>query len=1376
MTSALTDSSTDRLLSDPIYEFLRDPYVLDFVRKPSEIFKKPSAQTKTELDTRTAAINATPAQDGKYDIKVIKEDAVWLSKTVDINEVAALRIVVVEFQTRPQSHLTGPLSTQDVINLQQAVGADGSQASALLASVSAADTQSVDKLWSEFSTEENRHQRLIELYLSERRYSLAFVDSMLDKMLESTQDTTLMGPKAALCQEMLQALFGSADPTEVRNPRREELVITYIAQLPECLALADNGPTEVLENMGLELDWLRTAVTEILHLLASIFQIIDLVDVFLPAEIVSAWFQFVQTYNFLDGLSGMDEQTSELLLPVKSLVSLTSMKMLNLPRSVPFLDGEITDLHPDEDSYITSEDVLKQVDETINLAAEAGLGTAGPVIFTWTLIVQQMLRSHHDRQERRDLQQNRQAQEGFEREVQNIEAYPGVGRRSSAGSIVSMESQSYDKFLNTVYGSTSQQQQDLQRIEQMAIAVTAGGQMHSYLTVMAQTLGEGHTAPFRPYLGARMRSAVLGFLVFSFPVVGYITESISTFFAIVSAGRGYWGITPGTQTIKARQDVIVEAIRDPLAMQQYLGQIWLRWPHEFAPFTNLCKEILSSPASDLLPSLAETSSLTFHLPDPFWEFAEDEADLGRLYLRADVPLFSVLRARKRITFGAEPFCIPADTLGQLASDTARVVQVQYTHSTLALLGKRLEANLAADSYDLALGPLEADDLAEAISLLATAIRSESAKATAAHTFLSGNAAAQVVLEEIGQSLPTNKDIVTVVTDTLDSFVDGDLTDLEAPSFRVITACLQFLDSILHVCPGRVWSYLTRCDLFMSASQAGKLSRITGTLELLDEQFDLLVTVVNFFSNLVESAVASAVHRKVDVKSNGRASDKEPVWQGTSDKALTQVTLSIAHTSVDILENSLTWRFPTEIHRSILLGDLIPTLTKLLAYSLGMADDKNANTVLACLEPASQYIIDGFLSPASLSLRFQPLLASTLVALGLPDSTVYKKRAEIIYGRQIAVLDFATVLIRIANSQDKPVTAIEGQLLKCSSLLARLCAADAKYLSPVLSLLGALAERISREDSETPSLLGYLGPQISRSFLQTISRLDKPFNRPKESEDTWAFFSTIMRNGQHWMANCLLTGKTPREALGSDGKLSKLAPDSILKTALTRLRSIRTLPSSETLAILDLLTSAHNYWQWTVFASQEDNGCLDELRAYVRGLQSIAMTAKTDVNQACDQARIAAYIAEAFAMHLYHLRKTGREQDFATDLVNDIDYYLRDGVAVSGYNTSLHINFAKNFAEQFPGFKLDSFSRTPLLPRKLGNGYYYALGLADKMLMFHPAWAGPRGRSGGFRNEMATANLNLSLVDAQVVSLPCFLLHSMTNSILGTVSRVGVSAA
>lgn len=1340
-------------------DFLQDRYVTDLVRSPAKAFAKPTPQSKSEFETKTAAIHVTPTPNEKYDIKAIKEDSLWLSSSFGINEVAALRIVVIEFQSRPQSHLAGPFSTQDIINLHQAVGADGTQANTLLAFVNAADTADADAIWADFNTQAGRRRRLVDLCMSERRYFMASVDGVLTLTLnEASPDTD--AAKAELSAEVLMAVFGQKQPGDVRSDTRslEKLVSTYLELVPECLADPDTHSPAAFKDVNilseeLGLVWTRASLTETLHLLASIFRIIDLFPTFLSADIVSNWFRFVDAYGFLDQLQGSDELTAEVIQPIKHLVCIISMRLLSLARAVMFLDGEIS-LQANEDCYFTSGSTLKEIHESVVNAANAGLLTSGPVIFSWALILQRMLRSHHERLELRDLQQNRQAQEGFERELEHVEERPGVGRRSSAGSVVSMETQSYDRFLEISFTSNSLQW-DLQEVENMAGAVTAGGQLYDFMTDIALSMGRAQNAAFHPSLGSRVRLVLLDFLKISFPVTGYISEPVTTLLAVLSAGQGYWDIQ-SRKSLPLSEDVVAVALDDPLILQFYILQALQRYPYEFLPFTSLCKILSTCLAEDdrsglILKSLLKTPTLTMPLPDPYWQFTADEEELGKLELTHDFPLFAVTPNRKRLAGEEEPFCIPARTYGNLASDTGHIAQVQFEHSTIALLGKRLEANLAPDSYELALGPLQADELAETVSLLATAIRCENIKASArSGSSVADGEAGLAILQEASRALPRTKDIVSVICDTLDSYVDGELANLEASHIRIMTTCLQFLDSILSICPGRVWSYMNRCDLLISDSRAGRLSRITGTLDLVDERFELLSTVVKFFSNLVENGMKGTVQKKVGSKASGRSADKENPWLGTSDKVMTQVYLSIAHTAIDILENSLTWRFSSEIQRSILIGDLIPVMDSIVIYSLGVGASNKSNALTTFLEPAARHIVEGFLSSSSSSLRFQPLLSSMLVALGMPESSLYPRRAEIVLKRQTVVLDFATTLVRVANLLEKPAVAIENQILKCSSLLARLCATDTCYKNSVLSLLGAVAERLGREDTEAPSLLGYLGSHISRSFLQAISQLDKPFERPSVSGATWKFFSTIMRNGQHWMANCLLTGKTPREALGGEGKLSKLAPDSILITALTRLRSIRTLPTSETLAILDLLTSAHNFWQWTVFASQEDNSCLAELRAYVRELKSASVTAKANPRQACDEARIAAYIAEALAMHLYHLRKTGREEEFAQALVNDVDYYLREGVTVSGYNSSLHANFSKNFSKQYPGFSLESFQRTPLTPRELGDEYYYALGLADKMLRFDPGWAGPRERN-GFRHEMAAANLNLSLVDAQIVS-------------------------
>jgi nuclear pore complex protein Nup188 len=81
---------------------------------------------------------------------------------------------------------------------------------------------------------------------------------------------------------------------------------------------------------------------------------------------------------------------------------------------------------------------------------------------------------------------------------------------------------------------------------------------------------------------------------------------------------------------------------------------------------------------------------------------------------------------------------------------------------------------------------------------------------------------------------------------------------------------------------------------------------------------------------------------------------------------------------------------------------------------------------------------------------------------------------------------------------------------------------------------------------------------------------------------------------------------------------------------------------------------------------------------------------------------------------------------------------------------LHANLKKNFENRYSGCKIDDFKRTFLEARTLGQDYYYDLSMAEKLLSYDFAWAGSRNR--GFADEFQRANINLSLVEAQVVSL------------------------
>lgn len=1349
--------------------FLRDGYVHQLLRQPAKAFEPPTSQSKSDFETKTSPINAVPSPNDPYSLDALKDDARWLSTNLNLNEVAALRIVLVEYQSRAHSHLTGPLSTQDVANIQEAAGVGDAQASAILALLNVTSAVDAESTWADFESEARRRQRLLSTYLSERRSFLGAVDALVTFLVISGPSPT-HPESAGLRRAVLKEAFGLDELTPLSDRSRlAALAPTYIGILDGCLTRAQTVPGSLDRQFlteQLEVDWVRTALTEAVHAMSLAFQVLDCeYPVFTSTALVSQWFALMDTYQFLEPVVGVrisilpcapssyraaltlrqaHELIAELILPLRSLVVAISLRLLNIDRALLYLEQDV-DLLESEEPYLVSSDALTQVHTTIAAAVDAGLPTAMPVVFAWSLILHVMHVGYQERAERRDLLQNQRAQAGFELEYEPSDRQ----RRNSAGSIVSIETSPYDVFL-----ASQQLERDIQPAEAMAMVATSGGQVYELMSEMAACLGSGQSAAFRPVVGVRARVVFQDLLKRSSYVVGYQSEPVSCLLSLLSTGRQYWDISPEVRTSTALQ-LYTRMLSDDTLSTQFTAQAQNRFPYEFLPFSSLCRNLTAALVSDAENSelitglLLKTPSLTVNW-NPEWdrsyELAFEEENTNSFRLTGDVDLFDANPASKRRFSAEERFTIPTGTLGRFVTDVGRVAKLEFEHSTLALFGKRLEVNLMAGVYDSALGFLSVDEVIEGISLLATVLRAETLRFSGSTKPDSDRG--MRIIREASRLLPRARDIIGVISDTLDSLVEEELVDLDGPKIAALTSCIQFMHAVLPVCPGRVWAYMARCALINTDKRSGRLSRITGNLDMFAERFDLLSSAVKLFSSLVESAMTSTVQRRVGISVNARSGEENP-WLGTSDKIVSRVSLSVAQTALDVFESSATWRFPSEVDRSVLVRDVVGMMHKLISYTYSVGSTDAPKSLAGCLVPAAGYIVESFLSTSSSSLRFQPLLATLLAAFQVPDSTLYLQRSQIVSERLTTVLGFATTLLRVADYLDQPSAAIQTQLFKAASLVARLPAIRHSFRMPAISLLSALVESAGKGSGEPPSLLGYLGPQISRSFIQIASQLDKPFDRIPEVVSTWKFFSTILRNRQQWMANCLLTGKTPREALEGDAKLSHLSPGSVLSTALDKLRLISKISSRETLAVLDFFTSAQNYWPWTIFAMQKDKDFLQHLRAYVRDLKSPAVVSKAEPAEAGYQARIAAYIAETFAMQLYHLRQMRQEQTFANAVVNDLDYFLRDGVQVSEYNSSLHSNFARNFNKRYSGCSIDDFKRTLLVPRDLGSQYYYALDVAEDMLSYDAGWAG--SRQNGFKKEMETANLNLSLVEAEVVS-------------------------
>ncbi|TVY64062.1 Nucleoporin NUP188 [Fusarium oxysporum f. sp. cubense] len=1347
IATALSDISGQRTTSSAVIEFLSDDYVHRLLEDPASTFAPADEATKKVFETKTAPINVPASSDGRPDIESIKKDAEWLSKNAKINLVAALRVVVIEHQSRPARHLSGPLSSQDAKNLQEAAGLNNGQGSGLLLDLGSAAALDAEEIWTEFEKPETRQRRLFDTYLTERRFFMMSADYANSIKLYERLPT-----------------FASVDldlakTYRLKLPSRDDaepLLPTYLQVLTDSMSRIESGLKAVTDEKWVteevELDWLRTLLTEAIHALSVVFQIVDSFgDDFAPSTAVNQWFSLMEVYRFFDAVQPIHESIAPLVLPLKTLSAAVSLILLKPARSLTYLserEEDATQADTSYDTYLLSSDVLEQVHKSILNAAEADCESASPVIFAWTLLLHRMNVSYQSRTEKRDnlLQQN--ARETFEAGG----VVRPVARRNSAGSIFSIESSKFDGFLENATSS-----KDLVVVEQLASQVTAQGRVFDVVSNMATALGPSDEGSMTPLLSARLRNVFLELLKVSYPIVGYQSEPVSSLLSILSAGRNYWDIS-NKENLSEKQDILASMVNDDLALEFFFQQALDRYPYEFLPFITLCRTLASATSlreSDrsqmILNLLRATPTLTFVLPDYFqeYELAQEDENTNTFCLLQDIPIISLSPSWRGRRVEDDAYRIPAGTYGRFVTDTGRVVSMEYPHSTISLLGRRLEINLMKEGYQSELGMLQPEETAEVISLFATLIRMDHLNAAGGESTGALVFSDNDILHEAKKHIDagSGRDLLTVVCETMDYYMQVDLAESEDVVVTILNSCVQFLDAILPIYPSRVWSYLSRCELLSSESRAGKLTKVVGSLDLVQERLEFLLSCLRLFSNLIDTAMTSAVQRRAGIHTTSRnKSDLNP-WLGTADKVLAKVSYAIAQAGVDIFENTSTWRFASDTCRSSVLREVVPILQKVIMYSYSLGDPSTSENLTSCLRPAASYVIDCFVSPSTGSLRFQPLLSSLITAFTTADSTLYPRRVEMVQAQLNSVLEFSATLLRVANYLEQSSSMIETYLFKSSTLLARLCAVSDHFRKPTMWLLESLVVNAGKSSSEPPSLLGYLGPQISKSFLQLLSILGKPFELRGEVKATWKFFSAILRNRQQWMSNCLLTGQTPREAMKKDKKKTDASSSSVFATGLAKLGKLKDLEISEALVILDFVASAQNFWPWTVFTLQKDTAYLDGLREYVRDLKSSSITVKSDPVRAAFDARLAAYIAETFAMQLYHSRHLGNSGTLAKSLVGDLDYYLRDGVEVGGYNKSLHNNFARNFSNKYSDCPVDCFKRTILEPRELGKSYYYDLERADQMLRFDPGWKGRK--DDGFKTEMERANTNLSLVDAQL---------------------------
>jgi nuclear pore complex protein Nup188 len=281
---------------DAIDRFLADEKVGELLGNPFNAFPKPSQQSKSAFETKTSAINVTPSSTGRFDIKEVKEDALWLSKEANIDEISALRVTVIECQDRTFAQLLGPFSTEELAGIQDASGSGPSSVPLALFSQGA----DADTLQKEFESQDSRRLRLLRTYLSERHFFIKFWTYFFQSSLYHSA-LLVIHPDAhgkvssfSEYDEVAQALAkGIEEPNQslVECIGAIEIHIQYVQE-------GSGWYTEDGGREDLEVEWTNTHITIITQIMEVMFQIIDISSSVVSSTAVLAWLDLVAKWKF----------------------------------------------------------------------------------------------------------------------------------------------------------------------------------------------------------------------------------------------------------------------------------------------------------------------------------------------------------------------------------------------------------------------------------------------------------------------------------------------------------------------------------------------------------------------------------------------------------------------------------------------------------------------------------------------------------------------------------------------------------------------------------------------------------------------------------------------------------------------------------------------------------------------------------------------------------------------------------------------------------------------------------------------------------------------------------------------------------------------
>ena len=289
---------------------LTDPQTIHLLAHSSSPYSAPSAQTKSTFDTKTSSVHVPPSGSPPYDIAQLKEDTLWLSKETKIDEVSALRIAVLEWQTRPAVQLLRSSLVDEIAPLANGVGGSQLQASFSGAALSLFGKSSGIGVNAPAPCDATgpRRRRLLETYLSERRYILKTTEyttfaASCKAQLGSPNDIT--NQASSWLEEVGTAIISTWKGDGLAQSKSKNFVgeVEALRSRIESLKTGSGWSSDESQQEEIELAWARNQVLEMIHIMQILLirLHLSLTNVITP-DLILPWYRLMNECGFYDSL------------------------------------------------------------------------------------------------------------------------------------------------------------------------------------------------------------------------------------------------------------------------------------------------------------------------------------------------------------------------------------------------------------------------------------------------------------------------------------------------------------------------------------------------------------------------------------------------------------------------------------------------------------------------------------------------------------------------------------------------------------------------------------------------------------------------------------------------------------------------------------------------------------------------------------------------------------------------------------------------------------------------------------------------------------------------------------------------------------------